>query len=217
MIGVEGDYDPLLKRPLSILRGDSSKLSFLYRIRGRGTGLLRNMGQGTVIDLLGPLGNAYPLPEFGKIPLLVAGGVGIASLFPLAERLGKDSRLFYGARTGRDLLLLEEIRDFTSHICLATDDGSEGEKGSILGVLIRFLDKEPAGADKYVVYACGPSPMLRALSETADARGIQAYLSMEEHMACGIGACLGCVVKTVNGHQRVCAEGPVFPAEEIVW
>lgn len=217
MIGTEGDYDPLLKRPFSLLRKTDGGLQFLYKVKGRGTTLLRNMGAGAVIDVLGPLGTPYPLPSEGRTPLLVAGGIGIASLFSLAEKLAGEAHIFYGVRTGEDFFMLEELERLSSEIYLTTDDGSCGEKGCITDILKRYLSGGGTGSKGYAVYACGPRPMMEALSTIVRGRDIRAYVAMEEHMACGIGACLGCVVKTRGGHKRVCKEGPVFPIDEIVW
>ena len=217
MVGVEGDYDPLLKRPFGLLRRTDGGFQILYRIRGRGTALLRNMGEGTVVDVLGPLGNSYPTPEEDQTPVVVAGGIGIASLFPLIEHLAGRCHVLYGARNCHELFLMEELRTLSKELLISTDDGSQGERGPIVGLLHGLLSRQTSAKAKLVLYACGPRPMLRAVREAVRQGGITAYVSMEENMACGIGACLGCVVKTVNGHKRVCKEGPVFPIEEIVW
>lgn len=219
MIGIEGDYDPLLKRPFSLFRHTPKGLQVLYRIRGRGTSLMRNLGRGSVIHVLGPLGNSYPMPPKGHTPVIVAGGIGIASVFSLAEGLaaaGRKPHIFYGARGAGDLLVLGALKKVAKRLSLTTDDGSCGDRGCItdtLGLLLSdvLFDKNT------VIYACGPRKMLETVSGIAAGKGIEAYVSMEENMACGIGACLGCVVKTVSGHKRVCREGPVFNAKEIVW
>ena len=147
----------------------------------------------------------------------VAGGIGIASLFPLIEHLAGRCHVLYGARNCHELFLTEELRRLSKELRVSTDDGSQGEKGQIVGLLHALLSHQSSRKTKPVVYACGPRPMLRAVREAVRERGISAYVSMEENMACGIGACLGCVVRTVDGHKRVCKEGPVFPIEEIVW
>jgi dihydroorotate dehydrogenase electron transfer subunit len=217
MIGMEGDYDPLLKRPFSLLRRTAEGLQILYRIKGRGTALLKNMGEGSVIDVIGPLGNSYPKIGKGYTPLIVAGGIGIASLFSLAESLGDHARIFYGVRSENELLMLEELKKCAGELYVTTDDGSCGERGCITETVKSFLSDNSSQNALYALYACGPRPMLEALGSMVKGRGIPAYVSMEENMACGIGACLGCVVKTVDGHKRVCKEGPVFSIDEIVW
>jgi len=203
--------DPLLRRPFSILMWDDTHLEFLIRLKGRGTHLLRNMRVGDRIDVLGPLGNGYPDPLKDETPILVAGGVGIASVFPL---LHAGTRLFYGAMNSAELYLLDDIKKLTGNIFICTDDGSKGFKGNAVERLIESLDD--LAVAKPTIYACGPEGMIAALLKFLSERGIPGYISFEERMACGIGACLGCVIKTVQGYKRVCKEGPVFNVREIV-
>lgn len=221
MIGIGGEYDPLLKRPFSVFRKNSDGFQILYRIKGRGTLLMRDMKEGVVIDVLGPLGNSYPLPDKGQIPLIVAGGIGIASVFSLAEKLRGESYMFYGARNRDELLMLNELKGLAEELFISTDDGSFGRKGTIADVLNDFLTHPSpvmqAKACSYSIYACGPKPMLKAVSRIAIDKGLNGYVCLEENMACGVGACFGCVVKTKEGYRRVCKEGPVFSIEEIVW
>ncbi|MEW6001639.1 MAG: dihydroorotate dehydrogenase electron transfer subunit [Nitrospirota bacterium] len=218
MIGMgREEYDPLLKRPFSPLSSSPESIQILYRIRGRGTLIMSNMGEGSVLDILGPLGNAYPMPARNHIPLVIAGGIGIASLFSLSKKLSKRAYIFYGARKRNELLLMDELKNFAKELFISTNDGSVGEKCDITDILKRFLNSQSYLSDKFLLYLCGPKPMLKAILEIIKDRKINAYVSMEENMACGIGACLGCAVKTVKGYKMVCKEGPVFPIEEIVW
>lgn len=223
MIGTDFSYDPLLKRPFSIFREASGELQFLYRIKGKGTHMMKEMKKGDTVNLLGPLGNGYPMPGKNLTPVLIAGGIGIASLFPLAEKLSGNVHLFYGARTKNELLMLNELKGLVKkELIISADDGSEGRKGTVIDALNVFLtsNSHPPQADStsnFLLYACGPSPMLEAVSKFAAENEIKGYISMEENMACGVGACLGCTVKTKKGYKRVCKEGPVFSAEEIVW
>lgn len=206
--------DPLLRRPFSILRWDDTHLEFLVRLKGRGTFLLRNMRSGDGIDVLGPLGNGYPEPLRDETPLLVAGGVGIASVFPLLESFRAGARLFYGAMNSAELYLLDDIKKLTGHIYISTDDGSMGFKGNAVERLTESL--EDLAVTNPAVYACGPEGMIASLLNFLNEKGIPGYISFEEKMACGIGACLGCVIKTGQGYKRVCKEGPVFNVREIV-
>jgi len=210
-------YDPFLKRPFSIFRMTQAGCQILYRIRGKGTSALRDAGEGTFLDVIGPLGNPYPMPEGVDIPLIVAGGAGIASLMFLAERLAGRGYVFYGARTVDELLFMDDLRGYAKGLFISTDDGSMGERGTIIDVLNDFLTHRPSPVTRYLIYACGPGQMLKAVSETSRKRGITAYISVEENMACGVGACQGCAVKTAGGYKRVCREGPVFDAGEVVW
>ncbi len=217
MLHSNNTYDPLLKRPFSIFGCKDNTLSFLYRIRGKGTYCLSKLRAGDIIEVIGPLGNSYPEPDGEFIAL--AGGVGIASLLPLLEKRKNMGYLFYGARSKDELVILNEVEALAKEVFVATDDGSGGKKGLITELLKSFLNNLESGISnfKLPIYACGPKPMLKELSEIVRESGIKCYVSLEEHMACGIGACLGCVVKTASGYRRVCKEGPVFDSEEIVW
>jgi dihydroorotate dehydrogenase electron transfer subunit len=210
-------YDPLLKRPFSLFRKASKGLQILYRIRGKGTAMMGDMKKGFVIHVLGPLGNSYPMPPKDHTPLIVAGGIGIASLFSLAERLAGKTYIFYGTRVTDELVMLEELKGLAKMLYITTDDGSCGERGCITDVVRNFISDGLRSGGGYSMYACGPRPMMEAVGSIVKDKGIATYVSMEENMACGIGACLGCVVKTVSGHKRVCKEGPVFSIDEIVW
>ena len=217
MIEVNKGTDPLLKRAFSLFRKTRDGLQILYRVRGKGTGILRNMKEGASLDMLGPLGNFYPLPSEDQTPLIIAGGIGIASVFSLVERLAGRAIVIYGARTKDDLLMLGDVRNYAKEVIVSTDDGSAGRKGTTAEALRAFVTSHALSFAQLRVYACGPHPMLKALSQTTKEYRIRAYVSMEEHMACGIGACLGCVVNTHDGYKRVCKEGPVMTATEIVW
>lgn len=182
--------------------------------------MLRELRKGCEIDVLGPLGNSYPMPSEKQTSLIVAGGIGIASVFYLAGRLAKAGRkayIFYGVRAEHELLMLDELKKFAKRLYISTDDGSCGEKGCLTDMVKKFLSDTPSSGAGYSIYACGPRPMLKALYWIVQDKGISAYISMEEKMACGIGACLGCVVKTTGGYKRVCKEGPIFPIEGIIW
>lgn len=209
--------DPLLKRPLSLFRMVDGSIQFLYRIRGKGTSLLADMKEGASIGMLGPLGNFYPVQSSLKIPLIVAGGIGVASVFSLVENIAGRAVVFYGARTKDDLMMAEEMRTYAKELVISTDDGSAGSKGNAAAALENYLASNPMLHQDLCIYACGPHPLLRAISDLAFRYRIRTYVSMEEHMACGIGACLGCVVNTRDGYKRVCKEGPVFSATEIIW
>ncbi len=182
--------------------------------------MLRDLKKGSTVGVLGPLGNPYPMPKSNQTALIIAGGLGIASVFMLAEDIihsGGNAQIHYGARTETDLLMIEKLRAVTKQLYISTDDGSCGERGCVTDMFGDFLKRNVPLCGEGVIYACGPGKMLEAVSVIAKDKGIEAYVSLEERMACGIGACLGCVVKTVKGYKRVCKEGPVFRAEEIVW
>jgi dihydroorotate dehydrogenase electron transfer subunit len=238
MLQVGDTYDPLLKRPFSIFRHEDNSLSFLYRIRGKGTRSLSHLKSGDIINVIGPLGNSYPEPHGDFIAL--AGGIGIASLLHLLTRFKNRAYLFYGARNKEELVMTDEAKILAKEVFIATDDGSEGQKGLVTDLLKNFFDASRITHHASRIYACGPSPMLRELSKVVAENpssllplnkgrmgGVKCYVSLEEHMACGVGACLGCVVKVRSQksvassqkwiYKRVCKEGPVFDIKDIVW
>lgn len=217
MIEVCASYDPLLKRPFSYFRKTQDSIQFVYTVKGKGTSLMKDFVTGRVINVIGPLGAAYPKPEERYTPLLIAGGIGMASLFPLAEALEKKAFIIYGAKSGDELVMFDELEKSGNEIITCTDDCSFGKEGLVTDILSDFLISHPPLLTPYLIYACGPKPMLEAVSKIASDKGIKGYFSLEENMACGFGACLGCAVKTVQGYKRVCKEGPVFRIEELVW
>lgn len=235
MLAVNSGIDPLLKRPFSIHRRLGGDFQILYRVTGKGTAILSKRCLGDILEVVGPLGKGFPVKTTRDKIILVAGGVGIAPIFALAEKIKmKKPLLFYGARTKDEALCLNELKSLGIKPVISTDDGSLGAKDNIVNVLKDFLSHNSVGArlprpysqlltlnpspvTRHVIYACGPEPMLRALSLLAKEYNLKGYIALEQNMACGIGACLGCVVKTKEGYKRVCKEGPVFPIEEVVW
>lgn len=217
MIGVRNAYDPLLKRPFSYFRRTSREIQFLYAVRGKGTSVMKTLEPGEILDVIGPLGRGYPEPVNGNTPLLAAGGIGIASLFPLSEKFAQRACVLYGARCKDDLMALNQLEQLGSQLIVCTDDCSFGKAGNVGEILEDFLASNDPAQATYTLYACGPRAMLKAVAKIAMDRGIKGYTSLEENMACGVGACWVCTVKTIDGYKRVCKEGPVFPIEEIVW
>jgi len=225
MLRVSNGYDPLLRRPLAVYRvlGASSPTVFrgsgievLYNVVGRGTAMLSCKRAGTEISVLGPLGNGFPVHGSGDA-VLVAGGMGIASFHMLARKLGRGT-LLYGARTRVHARLAREFRGLGLKTKLATDDGSAGIKGPVTVLLAQELERR---REPPVIYACGPAPMLRAAAELSAEYGAECLVSLERAMACGMGACLGCAIKTgtevKETYRLVCRDGPVFDASAIDW
>jgi dihydroorotate dehydrogenase electron transfer subunit len=219
MLQCGNTYDPLLKRPFSIFRFKENTIQFLYRIRGKGTFLLSCLKKGDIINIIGPLGKAFPAPEGDFIAL--AGGIGIASIMPLLEKFKKKAFLFYGAKSRDELIMLEDAKTFSKEIFISTDDGSTGNKGPVTDLL---ENSEILKNYSLPIYACGPNQMLKEFSRIVSDKEINCYVSLEEYMACGVGACLGCVVKIKDSlskekwsYKRVCKEGPVFDVREILW
>ena len=203
----------LLPRPISICEVDKEKglLRIVYRIVGKGTAEFSEYHAGTTLEIMGPLGNGYTLKD--KKAFLIGGGIGIPPMLELAKNLDCEKQIVLGFRN--ETFLTEELEKY-GKVIVATEDGSVGTKGTVLDAI-----KENAlSAD--IIYACGPTPMLRALKEYAAEQGMEAQISLEEKMACGIGACLACVCKSkekdhhTNVHnKRICKDGPVFDAQEV--
>jgi len=219
MVSAGQGMDPLLKRPFSLHRWLGGNFQMMYRVVGKATAILKDKSPGEMLDVIGPLGNGFQVAGNGeKMPILVAGGIGVAPIFALAESLSRlKPEFFYGARTGGEILCAEELKSLGINTVISTDDGTSGEKGSVVDQLNNFLSLNSRSADSYRLYACGPKPMLRSLSLLAKKYKIGGLMALEESMACGIGSCLGCVVNTTSGYKRVCKEGPVFPLEDIIW
>jgi len=206
-----------LLRPFSIFEARGKFLGFLMQVRGKGTASLSRLPLGTSLKVIAPLGRGFPLPGEKGGAILVAGGVGIASLYPLAlnlRRMKAEVRLLWGTRNSQEIPppLLRGLERAGVGLEIATEDGSEGKRGMVTDLITPALLERDT-----VLYACGPREMLRKVAEIAARYRLPCWVSLEERMACGLGACLGCVVETKKGYQRTCREGPVFPAEEIVW
>lgn len=205
----------LLPRPISIceIEKEKGRLRIVYRVAGEGTKEISACQPGMELQIMGPLGNGYTLKE--KKAFLIGGGIGIPPMLELAKHLNGEKEIVLGYRNGSEMFLKEELEKH-GKVTIATDDGSAGVKGNVLDA----IRENALTAD--MIYACGPTPMLRAVKTYAKEQGIEAQISLEERMACGIGACLACVCqsKEVDEHsnvhnKRVCKDGPVFDAREV--
>jgi len=228
MLKVGNSTDPLLRRPLSLhSRVSADRIRFLYKGVGRGTLLLSKLRRGEKLDALGPLGNGFTVSEGVKRALLVAGGIGIAPLLGSAESLissRPDVQVvsFIGGRGGDDLLAVREMGALGVRAYLCTEDGSLARCGIVTDTLGEYITKySRAGTKDWVAYTCGPRPMMKAVARLCAENRIKCFVSLESHMACGIGACMGCVtsIKGRGGpvNRLVCKDGPVFEAEDVVW
>ena len=206
------DASKLLPRPISICETGTDSLRIVYRTAGAGTKEFSTYKAGDSIDILGPLGNGFPLKD--EPAILIGGGIGIPPMLELAKRLKGDKTIVVGYRDA-DTFLDKELAEF-GRVVIATDDGSLGVKGNVIDAIREWQ------VTGNVIYACGPTPMLRGVKAYAEEKGIEAYVSLEERMACGVGACLGCVCKTTDidehskvKNSRICKDGPVFKASEV--
>ncbi len=212
----------VLRRPFSIFKAEDGVLSILYKVVGIGTEALTVVKEGEAVDVMGPLGNGFPeiAPQWGEIAL-VAGGYGVAPLYLLASRAGKVGVLLVGGATAEDILCVEEFKALGWDVRIATEDGSLGTKGLVTSLLDEWLESTP-GQPVPVMFACGPDGMLRAVGQRAIERDANAWLSLDKHMGCGVGACLACVqkIKAADGSigwSRVCRDGPVYDCRDVVW
>lgn len=209
---------PLLRRPFALSRIDRecNSISFIYQVRGTGTELLSTYGCGAEVDIIGPLGKPFPLPAREHFSLLVAGGIGLGPVLFLEETLrgaGYESALVFGCRSASHIPgALFEHRSVT--VC--TDDGSSGFSGNVVAYLESIAEGLPENTR---IYCCGPEPMLKECHNFAVRYNYPCYVSVEQVMACGVGACMGCAVRLADGrsYARACREGPVFDSKELAW
>ncbi len=219
MLRVGAGMDPLLRRPFSIHQIDASgNMKILFKVIGRGTAALAGVSPGSSIDCIGPLGNGFSLEKKGRL-CLVGGGMGIAPLYFLASRLLQNGKrvdrdfVLLGARNHQELhIVADEFYELGYRVQTATDDGSLGHHGFVTELLDPIL---PAMER---VCTCGPLAMMKICADKAGAADVACQVSLETHMACGLGACLGCAVRNADGgYLHVCRQGPVFDAGEVKW
>lgn len=213
----------LLRKPISIHDLYENEVSLLYKVVGKGTKALSKYRQGEKLSILGPLGNGFPNIAEDKEVLLVAGGIGFAP-FSLVMREIKNWKLFYGFRDSSEYLLENATSNIDyedEEIFITTDNGSMGTKGFVTEKLEEYLKEN---SKEKVIFSCGPNIMMKRVAEIANKYNVPSYLSLEEYMGCGIGACAGCVAKIKDPDKpdgwefkKVCKDGPVFRGDEIIW
>ncbi len=218
MVKCSDALNPLLRRPLSFHRIENGHFELLYQVVGKGTDALSKRKARERLDIIGPLGNGFqPLRKDENI-VLIAGGIGAAPLLALAEKCAaRNARLtaLVGAKTKSHVLCGDEFRRLGAIVKIATEDGSRGHKGLATDLLKKILtgrNLRPA-----TIYTCGPHKMMKAVADIARKNKIMCFVSFEEKMACGTGACLGCAVKTLIGYKMACKDGPVFKSGDIIW
>ena len=221
-IRVNDDIEPFLRRPISIynMNKENGILEFIFQIKGKGTTILARRNEGELIDIVGPLGfGTFKYSSYENLAI-IGGGIGVFPLYELAKSAkneNKNVNTYLGFRN-KDLVVLEnEFKQVSNQLTITTDDGSYSQKG----FAIDFLKKDIEAGKIDSIYACGPLPMLRAVRELALEKNIPCQISLEERMACGLGVCLGCAVKTAKSSKEapeywhVCKAGPVFQAKDV--
>lgn len=199
--------EPLLSRPISIHNIDGNKIEFLYEIRGKGTEIFSNLEKDDNIELLGPLGNGFDIDNIKGRVAIVTGGIGIAPMYYVAKSLNGCVIDFYAGF--RDIAyLIDDINKIANKIYISTDTGSYGYKG--------FITEIFDSINYDIILCCGPNIMMNKVVKTCLDNNKKIYISKENYMACGIGACLGCTCSTSNGMKTVCKDGPVFSGEEVM-
>jgi dihydroorotate dehydrogenase electron transfer subunit len=234
MLRIGDGFDPLLRRPFAAFKFKNQKGIFLeifYKVVGHGTRIMSHLNPEHKLDLLGPLGNGFKIPDKIKAAFIVAGGMGIAPLrgliYHLVESQIGEIYVFMGARSSPELLFQDTFREMKVSLQVSTEDGSAGHKGLVTEIFSQFLESyQLEEKNDKICFACGPLPMLEALACITSRYQFPCQVSLESRMACGIGACLGCVIKLRNQdhsgkdterYGRVCLEGPVFDIQEIEW
>ncbi len=220
-------FELLLRRPFSIhrVKGEGSRvkdIEILYEVVGKGTEILAEKKEGDFIDVLGPLGSEFILPTASSLQpraIIIAGGIGAAPLVYLAEELTKKkikTIVLIGAKTKNLILCEKDFKKTTPEVYVSTDDGTYGSQGFVSKLFHKIL-KTTESKFETIVYVCGPHGMLKCIADICQERKFECQVSLEEKMACGIGVCLGCAVKTKSGTKLACKDGPVFNAREIIW
>ena len=206
-----------LRRPFGVAKLENQIMEMCFKVVGPGTKALSQVSKGQAINILGPLGDGFAVPKELKTALLVAGGYGIVPLLPLAKFLkqsGCQVVFYYGAKSADDLLYLEEINAEDIDLKIATEDGSAGEKG----IITLLLEKEIKGFAQPMLFSSGPEGLLKSVAKLVREHKLPAQISLDSYMACGMGVCLGCMVKSSDGSWvRVCKEGPVFNVQDLKW
>jgi dihydroorotate dehydrogenase electron transfer subunit len=204
-----------LRRPISICEIDreNETLRFVFQIRGEGTAQLAQLQRGETLDLIAPLGRGFSLGDSSRRAVFVGGGIGVPPLLEAAKAFGENAVVIAGFRNQGSVILKEDFEKNGNQVMIATDDGSLGHHGLVTDC-IKDLDFD-------VIFACGPTPMLKAVCKIAEERAVPCQISLEERMACGVGACLGCACKIKKDGQEfyghVCKDGPVFDYKNVVW
>lgn len=211
--------NPLLRRPFSINNINGESVKILYQVRGEGTRFMSSLEPDNMLDIIGPLGNGFTMPKEGSKCLIIAGGIGIAPMHFLINKLGQNNNsidMLFGCLNKEQLSIIKNIQGLCDTVKVSTNDGSHGIKGYVTDI--------ETGLNGYdVVYSCGPEPMLKVVSQKTAMSNVECQVSLERYMACGVGACLSCVCEVADDgsknsvYSRVCVDGPVYDSRAVKW
>ena len=208
-----------LRRPISIcdINKDKGTIRLVFEVRGHGTDKISELNKGDLVDIIAPLGNGFKVLDKGKKAVCIGGGIGTPPMVGIAKEYGENATVISGFRNAAAVILQEDFKAMGCDVQLCTDDGSAGRKGFVTDALLDVLKSEKPD----IVYACGPMIMLKNITKICEENGIYCQVSLEQRMACGVGACLVCVCRTGKDGQEfnshVCKDGPVFDSEEVVF
>jgi len=215
-VAAEGFF---LRRPISIcdINKDKGTIRLVFEVRGKGTDKLSELNKGGLIDIIAPLGNGFKVLEKGRKCVCIGGGIGTPPMLGIAKEYGENATVISGFRNMAAVILQEDFQSCGAQTILCTDDGSAGKKGFVTDALAEVLEKEKPD----IIYACGPMIMLKNITKMAADSKVYCQVSLEQRMACGVGACLVCACRTVKDGQEfnshVCKDGPVFDSKEVVF
>ncbi len=222
MLRIEACFDPFLRRPFSIYRIKNGIIEIVYKVVGKGTLRLKDKKPGSVLNILGPLGNGFTIEDLSVSQVLIGGGVGAASLYALCEEIkkwGGRAIVLLGGKGITDIPWADDFKNLGAKVFISSEDGSSPFFGTVLDLLYSLIDREIARDSHF--YVCGPWEMIRIFCSFAKERSLHSQVSLERNLACGLGMCLGCVIKVKeNGDvviKRVCKDGPVFRGSEIIY
>ena len=222
MLQVHNGTDPLLRRPISLCGAGNDAVELLFQVRGRGTRIMAAWEPGRRVDVLGPLGNGFTVQKNIRKAFIVAGGIGAAPLLHLVRHMKNmhaaiEANFFMGTKNHRDAAMIDGILPGTCAGHFASEDALAPYTGLVTDAFVEYLHAHEFDSKEAAIYSCGPEPMLKTVARIAQGYGMPCQVSLEAHMACGVGACLGCVVATRDGFKRVCADGSVFDSSELDW
>lgn len=214
-INIKCGQERILRRPISICDSDGENIRFLFQIRGGGTEWLSEREIGDTLDIHAPLGKGFTIGDTNKTAVFVGGGIGVFPLLYASRMYAQNAVVLLGFRSSEHIALVGDFKSNGAEVQIATDDGSAGRHGYVTDLLADYIKNTKNIENIDCIFACGPLPMLERTANIANSNNIKCEVSMEERMACGVGACLVCACETKHGYKHICKDGPVFDSTEI--